>query len=98
MVICDDNSNHRAVKKPWLEGPQGAGGSPATSSNLCHVRGGQSGPHMSKIPAIHTPTALWTGLAPEANPEMFQECNEQEHDDTFMNLGPNFADKNTVLK
>jgi hypothetical protein len=53
---------------------------------------------MSKIPAIHTPTALWTGLAPEANPEMFQECNEQEHDDTFMNLGPNFADKNTVLK
>lgn len=53
---------------------------------------------MSKIPAIHTPTALWTGLAPEANPEMFQECNEQKHDDTFMNLGPNFADKNTVLK
>lgn len=29
---------------------------------------------------------------------MFQECDELEHDDTFINLGLNFADKNTVLK
>lgn len=48
--------------------------------------------------AVHTPTALWTRLAPEANLEMFQECDELEHDDTFINLGLNFADKNTVLK
>lgn len=53
---------------------------------------------MSKIPAIHTPTVPGTELAPEASPEMFQEFHEQEHDDVFMNLGPNFAEKNPVLK
>lgn len=53
---------------------------------------------MSKIPAIHTPTAPWAKLAPEASQEMFQEFDEQKHDDTFMNPGPNFAEKNSLLK
>lgn len=75
-------------RSPWerAEAPQ-------PLSNLCHIMGGQNNSHMSKIPALHTPTALWTELAPEANPEMFQEFEEQEDDDTFMNVGPNFAEK-----
>lgn len=100
VVICDDSSNHKAVRKPWLEWPLGAGRSPTTSLPFVSHQGegGQNGSHMSKIPAIHTPTVPGTELAPEASPEMFQEFHEQEHDDVFMNLGPNFAEKNPVLK
>lgn len=53
---------------------------------------------MSKIPALHTPIAPWTELAPEANLEMFQDFKEQEDDDTFTNVGPNSAEKDSVLK
>lgn len=80
-------------RSPWERAE-----APKPLSNLCHIMGGQNDSHMSKIPALHTPTAPWTELAPEANPEMFQEFEEQEDDDTFMNVGPNSAEKDSALK